>query len=83
MSKTVVCINDQKLPPGADLAEGREYTVLESFINSFDQRVYILEGVENNGRTKFGLPWIGYSSERFADLDGIYQEEKEVNYALN
>jgi hypothetical protein len=29
------------------------------------------------------LPWVGYASTRFADLDKVYEEEKEYNFALN
>jgi hypothetical protein len=35
--KTVVCINDRKLPEGAEVVNGREYEVLEEFVNNFDQ----------------------------------------------
>ena len=35
MNKKVVCINDKQLPPGAEIKEGKEYTVRNSFINSF------------------------------------------------
>jgi hypothetical protein len=80
---TVVCIDDKKLPPGADIVEGKEYEVTEKFINSYDQIVYILNGVENKGRTRFGLPWIGYSSTRFTTLNAKEVAEKEYDYMLN
>jgi len=83
MIKRVVCVNDEKQPPGAEVVEGREYNVVDKFINNFDQIVYILEGVNNKGTTKYGLPWVGYSSTRFADLGKVYEEEKEYNFALN
>ncbi len=60
MMKKVICINDKQLPLGAEVVEGKTYTVRESFINSFDQRAYMLIGVRNKGRTQFGLPWNGY-----------------------
>tara|TARA_R110000824_G_scaffold65683_2_gene170925 strand:+ start:1441 stop:1689 length:249 start_codon:yes stop_codon:yes gene_type:complete len=79
----VRCINDKKLPPGAEIKEGKEYNVRESFINSFDQRAYVLVGVRNLGRTKFGLPWQGYNAERFKEIEKIEKMEEEINYALN
>ena len=81
--KKVVCINDKQLPIGAEVVEGQTYTVRESFINGFDQRVYLLVGVRNKGRTKYGLPWYGYRSDRFDIIDGVKEEQKEVSYALN
>ena len=68
MKKRVICIDDKKLPPGAEIKEGEEYIVRESFINSFDQRAYVLIGIRNLGRTKYGLPWQGYNSQRFEDI---------------
>jgi hypothetical protein len=81
--KKVICINDKQLPLGAEVVEGQTYTVRESFINAFDQRAYMLVGIRNKGRTKFGLPWNGYNSQRFEDLDTIRNEKEEVAYALN
>ena len=81
--KKVVCINDKQLPIGAEVVEGQIYTVRESFINGFDQRVYLLVGVRNKGRTKFGLPWNGYRSDRFEDVETNKEYRKEVAYALN
>ena len=79
--KKVVCINDKKLPEGAEVVNGREYRVMNEFINSYEQRVFIISGIRNKGTTKNGLMWHGYSSSRFADLDllsiglGEYSEE--------
>jgi hypothetical protein len=58
--RKVVCINDKKLPAGAVVVKGREYTVIEEFLNNYDQRVYIIEGIVNQGTTKMGitLDWI-------------------------
>ena len=81
--KKVICINDKKLPIGAEVVEGQVYTVRESFINAFDQIAYMLVGVRNMGRTKYGLPWQGYNSERFEEVETSEQEQKEVAYALN
>ncbi len=49
--KEVVCINDKNLPEGAAVVKGREYNVVEEFINNYDQRVYIIEGIVNEGTT--------------------------------
>ena len=81
--KTVVCINDKNLPQGASLTEGKEYTVVDEYLNALDQRVYILKETNNNGTTKWGMRWTGYDAKRFADLGGIYEEEKNINFALN
>ena len=40
--KRVVCINDRKQPEGAEIVEGKEYEVVEEFVNNFDQRVFII-----------------------------------------
>jgi hypothetical protein len=83
MNKKVICINDKKLPPGAEVKEGDEYIVRESFINSFDQRAYMLVGVRNLGRTRYGLPWQGYNAQRFEEPNPIEENQEEVSYALN
>jgi hypothetical protein len=68
MSEKVVCINDKNLPEGAEVVEGKEYTVLE------------IEGINNKGRTKMGLAWLGYRAERFKNansmMDVIMEEEQ-------
>jgi hypothetical protein len=79
--KTVVCINDSKLPEGAQVVKGREYTVTDEFVNHYDQRVFIIEGITNEGTTRMGLRWIGYDANRFADLDTIKEEIYEHAYA--
>jgi hypothetical protein len=81
--KTVVCINDRKLPEGAEIVNGREYQVLEEFINSFDQRVFVIKGIKNEGTTTMGLRWVGYDATRFADLDAISIESYEHVFATN
>ena len=81
--KTVVCINDRKLPEGAEVVNGREYQILEEFVNNFEQRVFILKGIKNEGPTKMGLRWVGYDATRFADLDSISIESYEHVYATN
>lgn len=69
--KKVVCINDKNLPQGAEVVNGREYHVVDEFVNNFEQRVFIISGIANKGTTKHGLNWLGYCSTRFADLDDI------------
>ena len=79
--KKVVCINDRKLPEGAEIVNGKEYEVLKEFLNNYDQRVFIIEGISNEGTTKMGLRWIGYDANRFADLDTVVEESYEHAYA--
>jgi hypothetical protein len=79
--KTVVCINDSRLPEGAQVVKGREYNVVDEFVNNYDQRVFIIEGIANEGTTRMGLRWIGYDANRFADLDTIKEEIYEHAYA--
>ena len=81
--KKVVCINDKNLPLGAEVVEGKEYKVVKEYVNFLDQRVYIIQGISNEGRTKLGLEWAGYDAKRFSDIENISIEEKEVNFALN
>jgi hypothetical protein len=81
--KRVICVNDKRLPEGGNLVEGKEYEVEDEFLNNFDQRVYIIAGINNYGMTKMGLRWYGYNSERFASADNVYEEATEFNYALN
>jgi hypothetical protein len=81
--KKVVCINDKNLPPGAEVVEGKEYIVADEYVNFLDQKVYIIQGVVNEGRTKLGLEWQGYDAKRFANLTPITEKEKEYNFALN
>ena len=79
--KQVVCINDKNMPEGAAVVKGREYTVIEEFVNNYDQRVYIIEGIINEGTTKMGLRWIGYDASRFAEPQTLMTEVKEQAYA--
>ncbi len=74
--KRVVCINDKKLPPGAEIVKNKEYLVESEFINNFDQKVFILANVANEGRTKMGLPWKGYNAKRFADAEELQLMEQ-------
>jgi hypothetical protein len=81
----VLCIDADKLPPGAEVEEGKTYSVASEFINNFDQKVYIIKGVTNEGRTKYGLPWIGYRASRFVLLSekSISVKEKKYEPILN
>lgn len=81
--KTVICIDDKNLPTGANVVEGKEYEVESEYLNSLDQRVYIIKGVKNEGTTKWGMLWTGYRSERFSTLESVEIVEKEYNFALN
>lgn len=65
----VVCIDDTKLPQGASVTKDTEYEVIEQYINAMEQKVYIIKGIVNEGRTQFGLHWIGYRAERFVPID--------------
>ena len=79
--KQVVCINDKNMPEGAAVVKGREYNVVEEFVNNYDQRVYIIEGITNDGTTKMGLRWIGYDASRFAEPETLMEEIHEHAYA--
>ena len=79
----VLCINADKLPPGAQVEEGKTYSVESEFINNFDQRVYMIRGIVNEGRTQYGLPWIGYRADRFLQIDGSPVEKSEAVYSMN
>lgn len=75
---TVKCIDDTKQPIGGQVIKGKEYQVQKHFINNFDQKVYIIVGITNEGRTAMGLPWIGYNANRFTDIDT--QDNREEQY---
>lgn len=79
----VLCINADKLPPGAEVEEGQTYSVESEFINNFDQKVYMIRGIANEGRTQYGLPWIGYRADRFLQIDGSPVEKSEAVYSMN
>lgn len=81
--KKVICIDDKNQPLGANVVEGKEYEVVEEYINFSDQRVYIIKGAENEGTTKWGMRWVGYNAKRFSTLESVEVEEKEYMFALN
>ena len=81
--KTVICVDTKNLPQGAKLVKDKEYEVENEFVNALDQRVYIIKGIINKGRTKLGMEWYGYRADRFRDVETIEMEEKVYDYALN
>jgi hypothetical protein len=81
--KKVVCINDKNLPEGANVKKDKEYIVENEYLNALDQRVYIIKGVTNEGRTKLGMKWIGYNVQRFTTVDDIEIKEEKYEYAFN
>mgnify|MGYP003633526428 FL=1 len=75
----VICINDRMLPLGANIKKDKEYEVIETFINSYDEVVYVVGGVVNSGRTRFGLPWEGYKATRFTkQIDEVEEVEEQM-----
>ena len=81
--KKVVCINDQTQPLGANVVEGKEYELEHEYINSLDQRVYIIKNAINEGTTKWGMRWVGYNANRFFTQESLEVKEKEYIFALN
>lgn len=67
--KRVVCINDTNQPEGGELIKDMEYEVEREFINDYDQRTYVISGINNFGITKMGMRWYGYNSNRFSIAD--------------
>ena len=81
--RKVICTNNQNLPPGANILEGKEYEVEHEYLNSLDQRVYIIKGAINEGTTKWGMRWVGYDAVRFSTQESLEVKEKEYMFALN
>lgn len=81
--KNVICVDAKNLPQGAKLVKDKEYEVENEFVNALDQRVYIIKGITNKGRTKLGMEWYGYRADRFRDVETIEMEEKVYDYAFN
>jgi hypothetical protein len=81
--RKVICTNDQNLPSGANIVEGKEYEVEHEYLNSLDQRVYIIKGAINEGTTKWGMRWVGYDAVRFSTQESLEVKEKEYIFALN
>jgi|VirMetMinimDraft_7_1064189.scaffolds.fasta_scaffold190527_2 hypothetical protein len=82
MSK-VICINDKNQPQGAEVVKDTEYTVLHNFMNAAGQKVFLIEGINNEGTTKMGFPWYGYAAERFAKITKEKMKNIEHDFALN
>jgi hypothetical protein len=76
----VLCINDNRLPPGANIQEGKEYEVMDQYKNMLDQVVYVIKGVNNQGRTKLGMEWRGYRAERFVPIRLKKYLNKKVSF---
>ena len=81
--KKVVCINDRKQPEGGELVEGKEYEVEKEFINNYEQKTFVIVGINNYRMTKLRMRWYGYDAKRFADLDALATETYEHAYAYN
>jgi hypothetical protein len=81
--RKVVCINDRKQPEGGELVEGKEYEVEEEFINNYEQKTFVIAGINNYGMTKLGMRWYGYNANRFTDLDALATESYEHVYTYN
>jgi hypothetical protein len=81
--RKVICTNDQNLPPGANIVERKEYEVEHEYLNSLDQRVYIIKDAINEGTTKWGMRWVGYDAVRFSTQESLEVKEKEYMFALN
>jgi len=81
--RKVVCINDRKQPEGGELVEGKEYEVEEEFTNNYEQKTFVIAGINNYGMTKLGMRWYGYNANRFADLDALATESYEHVYTYN
>jgi hypothetical protein len=81
--KTVICVNAKNLPQGATLVKDKEYEVEDEFVNALDQRVYVIKGINNKGRTTLGMEWYGYRADRFRDVETVENENVAYEYAFN
>lgn len=81
--RQVVCVDDKNLALGAKVIEGDVYEVESDFLNSYEERVYLLKGCVNQGFTKFGMKWIGYKASRFSDVTVDVAKEEELEACLN
>jgi len=81
--KQVICVNDTQLPEGAYVMFDMEYEVDHEYINALDQRVYIINGLVNEGTTKLGMKWFGYRADRFREVEYAGMETSNYNHALN
>jgi hypothetical protein len=78
----VICKDDSNLPPGGEVIRDNEYEVLDNYLNSYEERVYILKGINNEGFTKSGMKWVGYRATRFSVAETISEEVHEHKYEL-
>ncbi len=85
--KKVICINDSNQPIGANVVKNEHYEVESEHINTLlEQKAYIIKGLCNKGKTRFGTEWYGYNANRFATLDEdslVYSKEEELELVLN
>ena len=52
-------------------------------MNASGQKVFLIEGINNEGTTKMGFPWYGYAAERFAKITKEKVKSIEHDFALN
>ena len=79
----VICIDDSNLPLGAEIIKGGEYIIVKEYLNSLDQRVYIIGGVRNKGTTKLGMLWEGYDARRFSIKKSTKKHTLENDFLFN
>lgn len=81
----VICVDDSNQPIGGELVKGNKYLVDKDYINLYDQRTFIIKGINNEGTTKMGVIWKGYKSERFEIINNKseLQKEEAFHYAFN
>jgi hypothetical protein len=77
--KKVICTDDSNQPLGANAVKNESYCVESEYVNALDQKVYIIVGLNNKGRTKLGMVWKGYNANRFSNLEDFVLEKAEVN----
>jgi len=77
--RKVICIDDKNQPLGANAIKNEHYFVEEEYVNALEQKVYIIKGLNNKGRTKLGMNWRGYNANRFAVLEDFVLENSEMN----
>lgn len=76
--RKVICIDDSNQPLGANAVKNEHYFVEEEYVNALEQKVYIIKGLNNKGRTKLGMDWKGYNANRFATLEDFVLETSEA-----
>jgi hypothetical protein len=74
----VRCLDDSNQPLGGELVKGKKYLVFEDYINMYDQRTFMIKGINNQGRTKMGVVWKGYKSERFEIIGDKSESHKKA-----